>query len=403
MGKVLFQTIVSALVLFCLFACSPDAAQKSIEPRTINTTSVNTHNQEGHARDKTLHKVDQAVALSTQNEIKSMYADFRKAVLSHQGRQAAQYLSPSTYQYYQTVLMLSQWALSEPKMAQLAATHLGSGIRLNAAMILTRLSPQEILDLDAEKLVVKSIDNGWLGYQSIRDAQLGFFQLYHLDDQPYILVDYLPEMMFKERQISRIGFVRVTDAGISSWKIDLVPLLAAVDNAILTFAKEHQLNVSSLISDAVTKTQLATQKQWELYSYPEDEFRSSFPTRPIVSSQSDARLYHSKDLSSRQYAVLVYSKPFPSGDKQEILKKVTHSLIQGLNQFTVYSSVLPGMDLQRVDFQTPEQKGIKLVILTKSMMMFVLSCDADIDEFNLEQCNQFFGSFAPSKKLLQAN
>ncbi|MFA5625625.1 MAG: hypothetical protein WC966_11320 [Bradymonadales bacterium] len=403
MGKIL-QTIIVLSAALLLSSCQAPAkdAKKELKEKQSAVSVVQKDNT-SKATDYRLKKVDAPVEAELQKELQELYNAFKEAVITYDGEQAVNYLSASSFGYYEHILNLAKIALNSAENPQFKLNELSPGIRLNVAMLIAKLKPEEVLSASPKSLVVLAIQEGWLGYKSISESELGFFKKYKAGKNDYILVDYLPKELVKERQISRIGFIYEGEGEQKSWKLDLVPLLAAIDHAIEDYAKQERIDPSVLIDEAVRNTMLLKNKsmEWKTYAYPSDGFKMNFPNRPQIKENQGVKLFAAQDDKGYEYSLSTFSAK-TDDDPEDTLNSLAQLYIRehALEKHKLHSSELQGLFLRRLSYELPSSKGIVLFILSKTKKVFLIQCRAPAGVFDERSCAKFLDSFSPAKDLL---
>lgn len=232
--------------------------------------------------------------------LREVFSEFKRNVQAYRGREAAQMLSASSLQYYEKLLETARIALHRPRDYEAIAQKLSPSIRTNVELILSRLSAEFIESADAVALYEVAFNQGWIGYKTLSTASIDNFTSYQYRGHRYITADFYYEGTVEDRQVMRIAFVRENDA----WKVDLTPILVAVDQTIQKFAASTGADADLSLQRTVDNAQKSLEPEnWSVYTQKNDGFSIKFPREPMRFEDGETHIYTSQHYRYGQFDV----------------------------------------------------------------------------------------------------
>lgn len=222
--------------------------------------------------------------------LKTVFSEFKHAVLSYKGGLASSMLSESSLKYYENILFGLRMAMFEPKQFKAIETRLSATNRATIKIMSERLSPSFVASADALQLYETAFNQGWIGYKTMQTASIDYMRTFKDNGKRYIMADFYYAGTMKDKHLNQIGFVWENE----QWKIDLVPIFLTLDEAIQKRMEEKQLDTELSIDLTVDSTREALEpKAWKLAKYPKDNFIAGFPRAPLFVEDNGTRIYTS--------------------------------------------------------------------------------------------------------------
>lgn len=166
--------------------------------------------------------------------IRSVFRDYRKAVLDGQGRRAASLLSAETIDYYRR---LQQQALfgREETIRALPVIE-----RVQVFFFRAHVPREDLVRMSGEEVVAYAVGKGWVSQQQIARTDLGAVEI----DGDSALAEHRVE-----GEPSGVKYHFVRNPGDGSWRLDLLPLLLASNDLMKHAAEQAELEEEELVAE----------------------------------------------------------------------------------------------------------------------------------------------------------
>jgi hypothetical protein len=159
----------------------------------------------------------------TADDIHGLYRTYRDAVAKGDGAAAAECVSASTFDEYQTFIRHARTA--DESMLRQQSIH----TRLQVLLLRQRLDEAALSLLDGRELFVRMIDERWIGGETVAAVQIGDIQVRgERADAPTFAAG--------QRTGDRTHFIRQD----GRWKIDLVPGFRSADRRLAESAERER-------------------------------------------------------------------------------------------------------------------------------------------------------------------
>ena len=391
------------MLILLLSACSPQNDQNNnTRPQNTTNKATQTPQDNGLKYDTRLNLIISPTPVSPEEnaEINRVFLNFQEAILNYKAQDAMEMLSPQTLAYYDSILAVARMALQNPTKASELAHNLSPAIRLNTALALAFIPEDRLLAMSGNELLQLAFSQGWIGYNSFKNAYIEQPNHYTSDGQDIIIASFINPDQNRRTEISQIGFI--FDQHSKKWKIDLIPMFTSIDKAITVFVRENHLNLNELIERTVRDSASTTPpSQWKTYTYPKAGFSLIFPMRPqIYDMKNGQTLYFAKSHKYGDFSVTA-SKIQIDGSFDEISSKILFNAIRG---FLISSHAVPGQTLEaslpnaalrRLPFTIGEtHKGILLAVLTQKGHLLLVSAISETATFDEKIAGTFFDNLA---------
>lgn len=173
----------------------------------------------------------------TADDIQALYRTYRDAVAGGNGRAAAECVSTSTFDEYQTYIDLALGADESTLKRQSAGT------RLQVLLLRQRLDGAELTVVDGRRLFEWMIDEQWLAADTVSAVQIGDIQLRGERADAPTFAD-------GRRTGDRAHFVRRD----GQWKLDLLPGLRGADRHLAESAERARKSENEFILSLIETT-----------------------------------------------------------------------------------------------------------------------------------------------------
>lgn len=321
------KIIVLCLMFVCLVSCQGKKPVSEAEQNQVPAVSAAQPSPAVPEMKAPVIKLKEIGDASPEDRetVRTVFAEFKSAVLSYRGEQAALMLSKSSLEYYENMLIGVRLAVFEPKQFEAIEARISPVNRATMKIMAERLSPSFLAKADARKLYETAFNQGWIGYKTLQTGSVDYMRLFDDNGKCYIMADFYYAGTIKDKTLNQIGFVYEE----GTWKVDLVPIFLTLDEAIKKRLENKQLDTDLSIDMTVDGTREALEPNaWKLVKYDKDQFIAGFPRAPLFKDDAGVHIYTSQHHIYGQFDVRVsyYDGNHPESPYQRKSSRDKHIL-----------------------------------------------------------------------------
>lgn len=171
-------------------------------------------------------------ALPESDAIRAAFQSYRRAILNDDGETAASLVASPTLRYYERMRKLSLRA------SRIETESLAFGNEFIVLISRSKISAQELREMDGRSYIVYAVEHGWVGKQSVMGLEPGKIQT--LGDTAVLHAS-------SSSGKGTIPFTLLREEG--KWKIDLVPSMTRANVTFRALARQQGVSEDELLRD----------------------------------------------------------------------------------------------------------------------------------------------------------